>query len=104
MRDSDRANRRNVDQTEVAMSTGPDDRAGQPAGPAGDGPEPSASQTETERVDRRLLELLVCPVTKGLLEYDATRQELISRKARLAYPIRRGVPHLLPSEARHLDD
>jgi uncharacterized protein YbaR (Trm112 family) len=39
-----------------------------------------------------------------LLEYDATRQELISRKARLAYPIRRGVPHLLPSEARHLDD
>mgnify|MGYP000016895625 FL=1 len=59
---------------------------------------------EPERVDRRLLELLVCPVPKMPLEYDEARQELISRKARLAYPIRRGVPHMLPSEARHLDD
>ena len=67
------------------------------AGPATPPPEP-------ERVDRRLLELLVCPVTKTSLIYDESRQELISRKARLAYPIRRGVPHLLPSEARHLDD
>jgi len=57
-----------------------------------------------ERVDRRLLEFLVCPITKSSLDYDEARQELISRKARLAYPIRRGVPHLLPSEARHLDD
>lgn len=57
-----------------------------------------------ERVDRKLLELLVCPVTKSSLDYDEVRQELISRKARLAYPIRRGVPHLLASEARHLDD
>ncbi len=57
-----------------------------------------------ERVDRRLLELLVCPLTKSSLDYDEVRQELISRKARLAYPIRRGVPHMLPSEARHLDD
>ena len=57
-----------------------------------------------ERVDRRLLELLVCPLTKSSLDYDEARQELISRKARLAYPIRRGVPHMLPSEARHLDD
>lgn len=57
-----------------------------------------------ERVDRRLLELLVCPVTKTSLDYDEARQELISRKARLAYPIRRGVPHLLPAEARHLDE
>lgn len=57
-----------------------------------------------ERVDRRLLELLVCPVTKTSLDYDEARQELISRKARLAFPIRRGVPHLLPSEARRLDD
>lgn len=62
------------------------------------------SPQPTERVDRRLLELLVCPVTKTSLDYDEARQELISRKARLAYPIRRGVPHLLPSEARHLDD
>jgi uncharacterized protein YbaR (Trm112 family) len=59
---------------------------------------------EAERVDPRLLELLVCPVTKTSLEYDEARQELISRKAHLAYPIRRGVPHMLPSEARHLDD
>ncbi len=57
-----------------------------------------------ERVDRRLLELQVCPMTKSSLDYDEARQELISRKARLAYPIRRGVPHMLPSEARHLDD
>lgn len=56
------------------------------------------------RPDPRLLELLVCPVTKGPLAYDETRQELISRQARLAYPIRRGVPCMLPSEARHLDD
>lgn len=57
-----------------------------------------------ERVDPRLLELLVCPITKTSLQYDKARQELISRKARLAYPIRHGVPHMLPSEARHLDD
>ena len=65
---------------------------------------PGRDPKEPERVDRRLLELLVCPVTKTSLDYDEKRQELISRKARLAYPIRRGVPHLLPSEARHLDD
>ncbi len=58
----------------------------------------------SERVDPRLLELLVCPITKTSLQYDKARQELISRKARLAYPIRHGVPHMLPSEARHLDD
>ncbi|MEZ5851213.1 MAG: Trm112 family protein [Hyphomicrobiaceae bacterium] len=57
-----------------------------------------------ERCDPRVLEFLVCPITKGTLVYDAGRQELISRSARLAYPIRRGVPHLVPSEARHLDD
>ena len=49
-------------------------------------------------------ELLVCPLTKASLIYDAAAQELISRQARLAYPIRRGVPHMLPEEARHLDD
>lgn len=59
---------------------------------------------EQERCDPRVLELLVCPVTKSSLAYDAARQELVSRQARLAYPIRRGVPHMLPSEARHLDD
>jgi uncharacterized protein YbaR (Trm112 family) len=55
------------------------------------------------RVDRRLLELLVCPLTKSLLEYDADKQELISRAAKLAYPIRDGVPIMLPDEARSLD-
>jgi uncharacterized protein len=57
-----------------------------------------------ERVDPRLLELLVCPITKQSLDYDEARQELISRSARLAYPIRRGVPFMVPSEARHLDE
>jgi uncharacterized protein YbaR (Trm112 family) len=57
----------------------------------------------TERVDPRVLEILVCPLTKTTLEYDEAAQELISRAARLAYPIRNGVPHMLPSEARSLD-
>jgi uncharacterized protein len=54
-------------------------------------------------VDTKLLELLVCPVTKGPLNYDAVRQELISRSAKLAYPIRDGIPIMLPDEARKLD-
>lgn len=54
------------------------------------------------RLDPRLLELLVCPLTKATLEYDAERQELISRQARLAYPIRDGIPIMLPDEARQL--
>jgi hypothetical protein len=53
-------------------------------------------------VDPRLLEILVCPVTHGPLEYDRTRGELISRSAKLAYPIRDGVPIMLPEEAREL--
>lgn len=56
------------------------------------------------QVDRRMLELLVCPLTKGPLTYDAERSELISKAARLAYPVRGGVPILLPSEARPLED
>jgi hypothetical protein len=55
-------------------------------------------------VDPRLLEMLVCPLTKGPLEYDRERQELVSRKARLAYPIREGIPIMLPEEARELED
>ncbi|MFM2036317.1 MAG: hypothetical protein RL459_1582 [Pseudomonadota bacterium] len=55
-------------------------------------------------MDPRLLELLVCPVTKGPLELDRERQELISKSARLAYPIRDGIPVLLEQEARHLDE
>jgi uncharacterized protein len=56
------------------------------------------------KVDARLLEILVCPVTRAELTYDPVRQELVSRAARLAYPIRDGVPIMLPEEARKLDD
>ena len=55
-------------------------------------------------VDPKLLESLVCPVSKGQLEYDREAQELISREARLAYPIRDGIPIMLPDEARSLDE
>lgn len=54
------------------------------------------------RTDPRLLEILVCPVTKMPLQYDATRQELVSRTAGLAYPIRDGIPIMLPEEAREI--
>ncbi len=54
-------------------------------------------------IDRKLLELLVCPLTKAPLEYDAEAQELISRQAGLAYPIRDGIPIMLPDEARPLE-
>lgn len=53
-------------------------------------------------VDKRLLEILVCPLTQGSLEYDSQAKELISRKARLAYPLRDGVPIMLPGEAREI--
>ncbi len=55
-------------------------------------------------VDRKLLELLVCPLTKGALVYDAKAQELISKQAGLAYPIRDGIPIMLVDEARRLDE
>ncbi|MCH8203453.1 MAG: Trm112 family protein [Proteobacteria bacterium] len=54
-------------------------------------------------VDPKLLEVLVCPLTKGPLEYDREAEELISQKARLAYPIRDGIPIMLVDEARSLD-
>ncbi|MEP7085134.1 MAG: Trm112 family protein [Betaproteobacteria bacterium] len=53
-------------------------------------------------MDAKLLEILVCPVTKGPLIYDKARQELISRSARLAYPIKDGIPVMLEDEARKL--
>jgi uncharacterized protein YbaR (Trm112 family) len=63
------------------------------------------TQPETAvEVDPRLLEILVCPVTHGPLEFDRAKGELISRAARLAYPIRDGVPIMLPDEARELAD
>lgn len=71
-----------------------------PASPQPDTPQP----VEATRIDPKLLELLVCPLTKETLEYDAARQELISRRAKLAYPIRDGIPIMLPEEARQLTD
>ena len=63
----------------------------------------SPGPTEPTRIDPRLLEILVCPMTKGPLEFDSARQELISRSAKLAYPIRDGIPIMLPEEARKID-
>jgi uncharacterized protein len=60
--------------------------------------------TEARKVDPKLLEILVCPVTKTRLDYDAEKQELISKTAGLAYPIRDGIPIMLPDEARELKD
>ena len=59
---------------------------------------------EATRIDPKLLEILVCPLTKGPLEYDAAGQELISRQAKLIYPIRDGIPIMLPEEARPLTE
>lgn len=69
-------------------------------GPAGQPPGPGKG----DRTDPRLLEFLVCPLTRTTLEYDEARQELISRRANLAYPIRCGVPLLTRDAARNLDD
>ena len=73
-------------------------------------PEPQ-SLVPTETTDRRaagadpkLLEMLVCPLTRATLSYDAEKQELISRAAKLAYPIRDGIPIMLPEEARRLEE
>lgn len=65
-------------------------------------PSPDA-ETQKTRIDPRLLEILVCPLTKTTLEYDAQTQELISRAAKLAYPIRDGIPIMLPEEARPIE-
>ena len=61
-------------------------------------PEPAPA-----KFDPKLLELFVCPLTRTVLSYDATRQELVSRAARLAFPIRDGMPILVREEARNLD-
>jgi uncharacterized protein len=65
-------------------------------------PPSTLADTLAPKVDAKLLEMLVCPLTKGRLEYDATAQELISPQARLAYPIRDGIPIMLPDEARSI--
>lgn len=64
---------------------------------------PSSDQTGPCGVDPRLLELLICPVSRGPLSFDSEHCELVSKKAGLAYPIRDGVPIMLESEARDLD-
>jgi uncharacterized protein YbaR (Trm112 family) len=63
----------------------------------------NAETSEPTRIDPRLLEILVCPLTKTVLEYDARAQELVSRAAKLAYPIRDGIPIMLPEEARPIE-
>jgi len=63
----------------------------------------TSSERPAGSLDPKLLEILFCPLTKGPLEYDAEKQELISRSAKLAYPIRGGIPIMLPEEARRLD-
>ncbi|RPE64853.1 hypothetical protein EDD53_2617 [Pacificibacter maritimus] len=60
--------------------------------------------SETIPFDRRMIEALVCPRTRGVLSYDAQAQELVSKSAGLAYPIRNGIPIMLPDEARVLED
>ena len=60
--------------------------------------------TETTLFDRRMIEALICPQTQATLSYDAERQELVSERAGLAYPIRDGIPVMLVSEARVLDE
>lgn len=67
-------------------------------------PENNPTSSTPHKIDPKLLEILVCPLTKATLEYDAARQELISRQAKLAYPIRDGIPIMLPEEARQLTD
>lgn len=62
------------------------------------------SKNTAKRTDPKLLEILVCPLTKAPLDYDAEKQELISRQAKLAFPIRDGIPVMLIDEARQLDD
>ena len=64
----------------------------------------TSDRTSAFSVDPKLLEILVCPLTKATLHYDRDRQELVSRAAGLAYPIKDGVPVMLPGEARTLSD
>lgn len=60
--------------------------------------------SETQKLDPAILELLVCPVSRGPLHYDETKSELVSKEANLAFPVRDGIPVMLPEEARKLSD
>jgi hypothetical protein len=93
--------------TDAPDPSSSDPSSSDPASPDPASPDPSAAappRAEAPEPDPRLLEVLVCPVCRGPLEYDRARQELISRSARLAYPIRDGIPIMLPDEARELPD
>jgi uncharacterized protein len=72
--------------------------------PCGNFTKPWKEKEKMSVVDPKLLEMLVCPVTRETLYYEADQNELISKGARLAYPIREGIPILLPEEARPLDE
>jgi uncharacterized protein len=73
--------------------------------PPGDAAPQAGERSGTEVIiDRRLLEFLVCPVTRGTLVYDSERQELVSKGANRAYPIHNGIPIMLTDEARPLED
>ena len=72
--------------------------------PSKDGTITRKSVAEAAGVDPRLLEILVCPLTKTTLRYDRERNELVSIAAHLAYPIRDGIPIMLPEEARRIDE
>jgi len=67
-------------------------------------PEQTMPRPARVTIDPKLLELLVCPLSKGTLEFDRERDELVSRRAKLVFPVRDGIPVLLPSEARPLGD
>ena len=73
-------------------------------GSASEAGDPTEQNAPARRADPKLLQLLVCPLTKTQLHYDEARQELFSRAARLAYPIRDGIPIMMAEEARSLDD
>ncbi len=66
--------------------------------------EAMSDEDDDQEIDRKLLDILVCPLTKGPLRYDRDAAELVSEKAKLAYPVRDGIPIMLPSEARQLED
>jgi uncharacterized protein len=75
----------------------------EPHSPAMDNAPTQPTAGRSLGIDPRLLEMLVCPVTKSPLDYDAVRQELVSKAAKLAYPIRDGIPIMLADEARRLE-
>ncbi|MDE0335615.1 MAG: Trm112 family protein [Defluviicoccus sp.] len=72
--------------------------------PASDGPPADAREGRGRPIDPKLLEILVCPLTKGPLRYDAAAQELVSENAGLAFPIRDGIPIMLVDEARRISE